>query len=304
MEFDHNDRVGFEKKYFDNNFINEVLHEARNLVQFALEEDLGTLGDVSTDSVVDCNETGKAKIYAKQQGVFSGGFFIYEVFKTLDPNICVSVYVKEGEHISNAKVIAEIKGKISTILKGERTALNFISRMSGISTYTNKFVQIAQKYNIQVLDTRKTIPGWRYLDKYGVRLGGAFNHRIGLFDMVMLKDNHISTAGGIVPAIRKCKQYLKENSLLLKIEVETKNMIEVTEANKEGVDRIMLDNMNVAEIKQAVNIINGKTEIEISGGVDLDNFEQLASTGVDFISVGRITHSAAAFDFSMLMEIY
>ena len=295
------DQQKIKEMGFSDFFISRLNKELDRLIKVSLEEDLDQQGDITSNAIFYESNIKTANIISKQNGIFSGSFIIIMVYEKIDPTITVEIFVTDGDTIEKGQKIAQIHGEVKNILIGERTVLNFISRTSGISTLTNEFVKLASESKLKILDTRKTLPGWRYLDKYAVRAGGGVNHRIGLFDMFLIKENHIAAAGGIKNAVEQCKNYLKENKLASKIEVETTNLNEVQEALDVGVDRIMLDNMTVEKIKQAVKIIKGKAEIEISGGVDLNNINELVTTGVDFISIGKLTHSVKAFDFSMLI---
>lgn len=287
---------------FDDFFCSRLIRELELLYRTSLEEDLDKIGDLTSNAILNNANNSFAKIYAKQPGIFSGGFIIEKIFTEIDPSLSVKLFVADGDIVKKGKIIAQISGLTKSILIGERTVLNFLSRISGISTLTNEFVKKTANSAIKILDTRKTMPGWRYLDKYAVRLGGASNHRIGLFDMVLIKENHISAAGGIIKSVKLCNEYLTKNRLNVKIEIETKTLSEVTEALNSNVDRIMLDNMNHAQIKEAVRLINNKKEIEISGGITLENIESFMDLGVNYISIGALTHSAKGFDFSLILE--
>jgi len=287
---------------FNNSFLNNLKFELNRLIKVSLDEDLNEIGDVTSNPIIKNGKEGTAAIIAKQSGLFSGGFVVKMVYSFVDQLAKVTVTVNEGALIQKKQSIIEIKGYLKSIFIGERTALNFLSRMSGVATLTNKFVNKLEGSNIKILDTRKTIPGWRYIDKYSVVIGGGMNHRIGLFDMVLIKENHISAAGSIKNAVKLCRRYLKSNNLTLKIEVETTSLDEVKQALELNVNRIMLDNMSLEQIKDAVELVAGKTELEISGGVTLENVDDYYNSGVDYISVGQLTHSAEAFDFSLLID--
>jgi len=286
---------------FNKFFLDKLKLEINQLIQVSLKEDLDEIGDVTSNAILAKEKQGTANIIAKQNGVFSGGFVVKMVYSFIDQSVNVKIAVNEGDLIEKKQSIIEISGPVKSILIGERTALNFLARMSGIATLTNEFVQKLKGSNISILDTRKTHPGWRYLDKYSVFIGGGKNHRIGLFDMVLIKENHIVAAGSIANAVKLCRDYLRSKRLDLKIEVESKDSEEVKQAFLLKADRIMLDNMNLEQIKQAVKIVNGKIELEISGGVNLENVDKYYDSGVDFISVGQLTHSAKAFDYSLLL---
>lgn len=270
--------------------------EIDRLIDIAFDEDFAQYGDVTTDAVFPNGlGDGTYVLKAKDNGILCGKEVFEMVFKKLDPSLQVTFMHSDGDSVSYGDVVAEINGKIASILKGERTALNFICYLSAIATRTNEFVKAAAP--VKILDTRKTLPGYRYLAKYAVACGGAVNHRIGLYDMVMIKDNHIDGAGGIAQAVNRVREKWGNK---YKIEVETRNLAEVEEAVQLNVDRIMLDNMDNETIAKAVKIINGKTEIEASGNMTLERVKTLAGSGVDFISVGELTHSVKVFDFSLV----
>jgi len=263
-------------------------------VILALREDVGK-GDITTDSIIPPDAKASAKIVVKESGIICGLSIAKLVFQSVDKNIEFSERVKDGDAVKNGTAVASVRGPARGILTAERTALNFLQRLSGIATLTNKFVNTAGK-KVKILDTRKTTPGLRVLEKYAVKIGGGFNHRIGLFDAVLIKDNHIAAAGGLKKAVTLAKK--KYNI----IEVETKTIGQVKEALESGVSRIMLDNMSIPDIKRSVQLIRmskNKIEIEVSGGVALNNIRSIAGTGVDYISIGAITHSAPALDISL-----
>lgn len=270
--------------------------EIDRLIDIAFDEDFAQYGDVTTDAVFPNGlGDGTYVLKAKDNGILCGKEVFEMVFKKLDPSLQVTFMHSDGDSVSYGDAVAEINGKIASILKGERTALNFICYLSAIATRTNEFVKAAAP--VKILDTRKTLPGYRHLAKYAVACGGAVNHRIGLYDMVMIKDNHIDGAGGIAQAVNRVREKWGNK---YKIEVETRNLAEVEEAVQLNVDRIMLDNMDNETIAKAVKIINGKTEIEASGNMTLERVKTLAGSGVDFISVGELTHSVKVFDFSLV----
>lgn len=270
--------------------------EIDRLIDIAFDEDFAQYGDVTTDAVFPNGlGDGTYVLKAKDNGILCGKEVFEMVFKKLDPSLQVTFMHSDGDSVSYGDVVAEINGKIASILKGERTALNFICYLSAIATRTNEFVKAVAP--VKILDTRKTLPGYRHLAKYAVACGGAVNHRIGLYDMVMIKDNHIDGAGGIAQAVNRVREKWGNK---YKIEVETRNLAEVEEAVQLNVDRIMLDNMDNETIAKAVKIINGKTEIEASGNMTLERVKTLAGSGVDFISVGELTHSVKVFDFSLV----
>ena len=269
--------------------------EIDRVITTALKEDIGG-GDITTNLIIEKNQKAKAFFLAKEDGIIAGLAIAKIVFQKLDKKIVWKSFVKDGDFVSAGTRIAEVTGSLRALLTGERTALNILQRMSGIATATNSFVNVLKNTNAKILDTRKTVPGLRLLDKYAVKLGGGTNHRIGLFDMVLIKDNHIKAAGSITNAVSKVKKGLTKK---IKIEVETSNLDEVREALTCKVDIIMLDNMSVPMMKQAVKVISGKTKVEASGNVNLKTLRQIAETGVDFISVGALTHSVKALDISM-----
>lgn len=264
------------------------------LIKIALNEDLKNIGDVTSDAIFK-NEESTFILLSKENGILCGCKVFSETFKAIDKNIKIDFNYDDRAFINKGCVVAKIKGKVVNILKGERTALNFISHLSGISTKVNEFVKSTEG-RIKILDTRKTIPGMRALQKYAVYCGGGHNHRMGLYDMVLIKDNHIDAAKGITNAVKRVREKWSNK---YKIEIETRNMDEVKEAVFCKVDRIMLDNMNVNEIKKAVNIINNQIEIEVSGNVNLDKIKKLSKLKINFVSIGELTHTIKAFDFSL-----
>ncbi|HOF00972.1 MAG TPA: carboxylating nicotinate-nucleotide diphosphorylase [Spirochaetota bacterium] len=268
------------------------------LIKRALKEDLDKLGDVTTDSIFTEKESVTFKLLAKDDGILCGAEVFTEVFKIIDKKTDVKFYFKDGDALKKGDIVARVKGDIKTALKGERTSLNFISHLSGISSKTNAFVKEAGGF-VKILDTRKTIPGLRNLQKYAVKTGGGENHRIGLYDMVLIKDNHIDAAGGVSKAVEKVRARWKNR---FKIEVETRNFDEIKEALSCKVDRIMLDNMSIDNMKEAVKIIDKKSEIEISGNMTLEKIKAIREIGIDYISFGELTHTVKVFDFSLKKE--
>jgi nicotinate-nucleotide pyrophosphorylase (carboxylating) len=268
--------------------------EVSQCVKRALEEDIGT-GDVTTDSIVPTGASLRGRIVAKQQGVVAGLEVANEVFRTLNPQIAFDARVEDGSRVTRGTVVAEVNGDARPLLTGERTALNFLGRMSGIATLTRQFVAAVAGTSATILDTRKTAPGLRTLDKLAVRLGGGQNHRTGLFDMVLIKDNHIDFAGSISAAVDR----VRSSGTTLPIEVETRTLDNVREALGLGVERILLDNMPAETMRAAVKIAKGRAKLEASGNVTLENVLEVAQTGVDFISVGALTHSPRVFDVSL-----
>ena len=267
------------------------------IIENTLEEDLGS-GDVTTDAIFSVDDTCEALIIAKEEGIIAGIPIAERVFQKLAPEVTVAQKLKDGEHVNPGDEILVIKGSIHAVLSGERLSLNLLQRMSGIATATSKYVAAISGYRTRILDTRKTAPGLRVLDKYAVSIGGGCNHRFGLYDAVLIKDNHIDFAGNISNAIEIVRSKYQSK---FKVEVETSTLDEVREALKAGADIIMLDNMTVEMMKEAVRIINGKSITEASGGITLDNVRQIADTGVDFISVGAIKHSSPALEIGLYM---
>jgi nicotinate-nucleotide pyrophosphorylase (carboxylating) len=267
------------------------------LIRMALEEDLSDRGDVTSLATIPPAVKSVARIIAKAPGVIAGLPVVQAVFRHVDPSVFIQTHVQDGAHVVPKMVIAELMGDARSLLTGERTALNFLQRLSGIATLTAQYVAAASGTQTVILDTRKTTPGWRALEKYAVRMGGGSNHRIGLYDMVMIKDNHIDAAGGIAAAVRAVRA--DERATGLAIEVEVRTLAELREALELRVDRIMLDNMDEATMREAVQIAAGQTPLEASGNMTLERIRPVAETGVDFISVGALTHSARALDLSM-----
>jgi len=267
---------------------------ANKLIDLALNEDVGT-GDITTDNLIPSGMRKNAYMIAKSDGVIAGLEVAEMVFRKLDSTLIWKPEVKDGIFVKKGTVIVRFEAGYRTILTGERTALNFLQRMCGIATQSAKCVEAVSGYKCIILDTRKTLPGFRLLDKYSVKTGGATNHRIGLFDMVMIKDNHIEIAGGITPAV---SQIRKKITSTIKIEVETTNLKQVKESLEAGADIIMLDNMDNKTMAEAVHLINGKAKTEASGNMTKERLREVAATGVDFISMGDLTHSVKAMDIS------
>lgn len=266
------------------------------MVEIALEEDLARAEDVTTKAIFPESKEAKAIVYSKDKGIVAGMKVAEAVFKHLDKKIKVVSQFKDGEVIDMEDVLIILAGNVQSILKAERTALNFLQHLSGIATLTSKFVEKVKPYKVEVLDTRKTVPGLRFLEKYAVTVGGGKNHRTGLFDGCIIKDNHIAAAGGIDQAITMAKKNLPKG---FKIEVEVKDLDEVKKALKAKADIIMLDNMDTAMIAEAVKLVNKKTLVEASGGITLKNVEEVAKTGVDYISSGALTMAAKPLDMSL-----
>jgi nicotinate-nucleotide pyrophosphorylase (carboxylating) len=272
------------------------------IIRRALDEDIQS-GDITTQAVISESVFGKGKFFVKANGVIAGLSVAQTVFMMVDDKIEVKVLIPDGGKVRVGDIVAEVEGKASSILTAERTALNFLQRMSGIATLTNNFVNKIKHTKANILDTRKTVPQLRLLDKESVKLGGGINHRIGLFDMFLIKDNHIEIAGSITNAVNACKKFQQMKNSNFKIEVETKNLEEVKEALTCSVDIIMLDNFKTDLMKKAVTLIDGKCLVEASGNINIDNVKEVAETGVDFISVGALTHSVKALDISLEVEL-
>jgi len=267
----------------------------QNIIRLALEEDLGS-GDLTTDAIIDSKKMGKAFLIAQEKLVLAGLPVFKKVFSEISQKIEFDEYFDEGDLVPAGKKVCLIKGQLLSILKAERTALNFLQRISGIATLTRKYVKKVESYGVRILDTRKTVPGLRWIDKYAVRIGGGFNHRFGLFDGILIKDNHIAAAGSITKAIELTKKGKPSD---LKIEVEVEDLAGAEEALQAGADIILLDNMTIPQVKKVVQVINGRVMLEASGGITLDTVEDVAKTGVDSISIGALTHSASAANFSL-----
>lgn len=268
------------------------------LIELAFAEDIGD-GDHTTLCCIPEDAMGKSHLLIKEDGILAGVELAKKVFAKFDPTMQVEVLINDGAHVKVGDIAMVVTGKVRSLLQTERLMLNIMQRMSGIATMTNKYVKLLKGTKTRVLDTRKTTPGLRMLEKQAVKIGGGTNHRIGLFDMILLKDNHIDFAGGIANAIDRCHNYLKEKNLDLKIEIEVRNFDELQQVlDKGGVNRIMLDNFSVADTKKAVDIIAGRYETESSGGITFDTIRGYAEQGVDFISVGALTHSVKGLDMS------
>jgi nicotinate-nucleotide pyrophosphorylase (carboxylating) len=272
------------------------------LLQF-LQEDIGD-GDYSTLACVPANASASAKLLVKENGVLAGLEVVKRLYSLYDENITLRCFKNDGDPIKVGDVAFIVSGASQTILTTERTVLNILQRMSAIATLTNQVVSKVSAYPVTILDTRKTTPGFRYFEKEAVRIGGGTNHRFGLYDMVMLKDNHLDYAGGIKEAIQKTREYLSTNNLLRKIEIEVRNFDELNEViTLGGVDRIMLDNFTPSDLEIAVKIIPEHLETEASGGITIDNVLDYARTGVQFISIGALTHSARSLDLSLKASV-
>lgn len=272
----------------------KILKAAEILFELAYAEDIGS-GDITTNSIIQPAERKTAVFVAKENGVVAGLPVAEMVFRELDEALEWNVKKQEGEKVQKGEILAEFKASYRALLTGERIALNFVQRLSGIASATHVFVNEVKDFHVQILDTRKTLPGFRLLDKYAVKTGGATNHRMGLHDMVMIKDNHIQVAGGIKPAVEAVKLKMPVS---IKIEVETTTIDEVKQALEAGADIIMLDNMTAEMMAEAVKLINKRAKTEASGNMSLERLREVAATGVDFISIGSLTHSVKALDIS------
>ncbi len=268
------------------------------IVKQALAEDIGS-GDVTTNCTIDQTKKTEATLWAKEEGIIAGLQVFAAAFRLLDADTEIRCLVQDGMAVENGDRVAVIRGNARTVLTAERVALNFLQRMSGIATATRNMVQAVKGTRAKILDTRKTVPGLRYLDKWAVRLGGGENHRFGLFDMVLIKDNHIAACGSISEAVHQVRRCDGQNR---SIEVEVKNLDELQEALALKVDRILLDNMDLATLKRAVELTAGRIPLEASGNVTLENVRSIAETGVDYISMGSLTHSVKALDLSLLVK--
>lgn len=268
------------------------------LIDLAFSEDIGD-GDHTTLCCIPDDEMGKSQLIIKENGILAGIRVAQQVFNRFDPTMKEEVLIEDGTPVKPGDVAMIVSGKVRSLLQTERLMLNIMQRMSGIATMTSKYVKKLEGTNTRILDTRKTTPGMRMMEKEAVKIGGGVNHRIGLFDMILLKDNHIDFAGGIDAALDKCHQYLKDKGLDLKIEIEVRSFDELQQVlNHGGVDRIMLDNFNTEDTKKAVAMINHRYETESSGGITYDTIRDYAECGVDFISVGALTHSVKGLDMS------
>ncbi|MCI6652002.1 MAG: carboxylating nicotinate-nucleotide diphosphorylase [Ruminococcus sp.] len=266
-----------------------------DLIKSALKEDINYI-DITTDNLIPQEQEGEANFLAKAEGVLCGIDVAIRVFTLIQPDFQYEIFINDGEYVKKGDIIATVKGKTRTILKGERTALNLLQHMSGIATMTNRIVKIVEGTNASIADTRKTLPGLRPIQKYAVTVGGGKNHRYNLSDAAMLKDNHIDAGGGITGAVKKLRSKLGH---MAKVELEVRNLDELKEALSVDVDVIMLDNMDNETMKKAVEITNGKALLEASGGITEETIRGVAETGVDIISIGALTHSVKAFDISL-----
>jgi nicotinate-nucleotide pyrophosphorylase (carboxylating) len=270
-----------------------------HLIELALQEDIGD-GDHTSEATIPASVEGKMRLLVKENGIIAGVDIARKVFNKVDPKISMQQLLQDGSQVKQGDIVFYINGPSRSMLIAERTVLNFMQRMSGISTATNKYVKLIEGTKANLLDTRKTTPNMRIFEKMAVVLGGGMNHRMGLYDMVMIKDNHVDFAGGIEKAILAEKAYLKQKGIDLKIEIEVRNFNELAEVMRVGnVNRIMLDNFSPQDLKRAVQIIDGQFETEASGGITLETIREYAETGVDFISVGAITHHIKSLDLSL-----
>ncbi|HAN78529.1 MAG TPA: carboxylating nicotinate-nucleotide diphosphorylase [Bacteroidales bacterium] len=273
--------------------------ELKRFVLNAITEDIGD-GDHSSLACIPAEKQGKAVLLVKEAGIIAGVEVAEKVFEVIDSKLIVKRFITDGTAVEPGNIVFEVNGSVQSILKSERLVLNIMQRMSGIATRTNSYVKLVEGTGTQILDTRKTTPNMRFLEKAAVVIGGGANHRFGLYDMIMLKDNHVDFAGGVKEAVRKTKAYLQQTGKKLKIEVEVRNLKEVEEVLAEGgVDRIMLDNFTPELSKEAVKLINKQAEIESSGGITHETIRSYAECGVDFISVGALTHHIKSLDLSL-----
>jgi nicotinate-nucleotide pyrophosphorylase (carboxylating) len=279
------------------NEINRKILE--EVVSAALDEDLG-IGDLTTDAIVP----PKLKVYgdflAKEDLVMAGWPVVSKAFKVISPDVVVHANCEEGDQVAKGTIIGHVEGPAGALLKGERVSLNFLQQLSGVATETRKYVEAVKGSGVAILDTRKTTPGLRFLEKYAVRVGGGKNHRLGLYDGVLIKENHITVAGSVLEAVRRARQGIDH---LKKIEVEVTNFQELSEVLEANVDVILLDNMTVEQVREAVRLVNGRVQLEVSGRVTLKNVREYAATGVNFISVGALTHSVKAVDISLELKL-
>jgi nicotinate-nucleotide pyrophosphorylase (carboxylating) len=274
-------------------------NDLRSFILNAFTEDTGG-GDHSSLASIPSDATGSARLLVKEEGIISGLRVAREVFSVADPSLGVEIFLSDGDRVKYGDIALTVTGRVQPILRAERIVLNIMQRMSGIATATSKYTEVIKDTRARITDTRKTTPGMRALEKEAVRTGGGVNHRMGLYDMIMLKDNHIDYAGGIAAAIERTREYLKKHLLNLKIEVEARNIKEVREILETGgVDRIMLDNFTIPDTREAVALIAGRTETESSGGITLANVRDYALCGVDFISIGALTHHIKSLDMSL-----
>ena len=275
--------------------MNELIDQ---LITLSFAEDIGD-GDHTTLSCIPDTAMGKSRLIIKEEGILAGVEMAREIFHRFDPEMKMEVYINDGAHVKPGDIAFVVEGKVQSLLQTERLMLNVMQRMSGIATITGEYVKLLEGTKCRVLDTRKTTPGMRLIEKDAVRIGGGCNHRIGLFDMILLKDNHIDFAGGIPQAVSRAQEYCKAKGKNLKIEVEVRNFDELNQVLAlEGVDRVMLDNFSVENTRKAVEIVGGRLEVESSGGITFDTIRSYAECGVDYVSVGALTHSVKSLDMS------
>lgn len=278
-----------------------VYSAANHLIDLALVEDLGDMGDITTRAIFADEMLGHAVVIVKSPGVAAGLKIFARVFAKVNPAVQIEWRAHDKDWLATKQEAIHLHGPLASILSGERVALNLLQRMSGIATLTKKFVDAVAGTKAKILDTRKTTPGWRILEKYAVQCGGGFNHRLGLHDMFLIKENHIAAAGSITAAVRQCREFNQRQNRNWNLEVETKTLAEVQECLRLEVEHIMLDNMPIDEMQEAVKRVAGRAKLEASGNVNLENAAAIAATGVDYISIGALTHSAPAMDFSLLI---
>ena len=285
-------------KYNNSELNLPMTNEFKQLISLWFAEDIGD-GDHTTLSCIPATAKGKSRLIIKENGVLAGVSVARDIFHSFDPELKMTVFINDGAEVKVGDIAFEVEGKIQSLLQTERLMLNIMQRMSGVASRTREYVKALKGTKTRVLDTRKTTPGLRLLEKEAVKIGGGVNHRIGLYDMILLKDNHVDFAGGIEKAIHRTKEYLKEKNKSLKIEIEVRNFDEIAQVMAiGGVDRIMLDNFTPENTRKAVEIIGGKYETESSGGITFDTLKEYAACGVDFISVGALTHSVKSLDMS------
>lgn len=282
--------------------MNNTELEISDIIEAALREDVGP-EDITTAAIFSASDKAEGEFIVKAEGVIAGHEIARRVFAALSPEIRYEIVVPDGSFVTKGTVVARVAGGTAPLLTGERTALNFMQRCSGIATAVHAYVEKIQGTGAQLLDTRKTVPGLRAVDKLSVKLGGGANHRIGLFDMFLIKDNHIQAAGSLSEAVRRCQAFRDKKYPGYKIEVEAESLAQVTEAAPLGVDVIMLDNMSPALMKEAIQIIAGRAKTEASGNITLDTIREVAESGVDFISTGAVTHSVRALDISLELQL-
>ena len=281
--------------HYSSSFLAMLSYQSQ--IKYWFAEDIGD-GDHTSLSCIPPDAMGKQQLIVKENGILAGVQVAKEIFHAFDPELKVTEFIHDGQPVKKGDIAFLVEGRVLSLLQTERLMLNIMQRMSGIATTTHRYVELLQGTKTKILDTRKTTPGLRLLEKEAVRIGGGTNHRIGLFDMILLKDNHVDFAGGITNAITRAKHYCQEKGKNLKIEIEVRDFDELNEALQCGVDRVMLDNFNVEDTRKAVQIIAGRAETESSGGITIDTIRSYAECGVDFISVGALTHSVKSLDLS------